>query len=161
MIRVTDDHSDERAAVDDPATAVERLTAGLDAADVAVDPEEAPSTFDAPWQARAFGLAVALHDADERDWSAFQERFVDRIGDADPTAMQADVEETYYERWLDSLEALLLEEGVLDEAEIERRAAEFTAGERDAAEFVVDDPGVTDGDENHPDGDGDVHADGD
>lgn len=99
-------------------------------------------TFEAPWQARAFGVAVALHDDDDRDWSAFQERFVERIADADPEAMQADVEDTYYERWLASLEALLREEGLASEAELDRRAAEFAAGERDAAEFVVDEPGA-------------------
>jgi hypothetical protein len=58
--------------------------------------------------------------------------------------MQEDVEKTYYEQWLDCLEDVLLEAGVVDDAELDTRAAEFTDGDRDAAEFVVDDPTASD-----------------
>lgn len=144
MTEMSDDHSDGLAgdSVDAPSDLIAEFD-GIDAAMAAVDDavglEEAAATFEAPWQARAFGVAVALHDDDDRDWSAFQEQFVERIGDADPEAMQAEVEGAYYERWLASLEALLREEGLASEAELDRRTAEFAAGERDAAEFVVDD----------------------
>jgi hypothetical protein len=53
--------------------------------------------------------------------------------------MQEDVEATYYEQWLECLEAVLLEAGVIDDSELTARAGEFTDGERDAAEFVVED----------------------
>lgn len=141
---MSDDHSDDLAgdSVDAPTDLIaefDGIDAAMAAVDDAVDLEEAAATFEAPWQARAFGVAVALHDDDDRDWSTFQERFVERIADADPEAMQAEVEGAYYERWLASLEALLREEGLASEAELDRRTAEFAAGERDAAEFVVDD----------------------
>ncbi|MFB6097352.1 MAG: nitrile hydratase accessory protein [Haloferacaceae archaeon] len=96
-------------------------------------------TFEAPWQARAFGLAVALADREDRDWQAFHERFVARIDEVDPTAMQADVEGTYYAQWLESLEELLLEEGLVTEGELARRQRAFGEGDRDASEFVVED----------------------
>lgn len=99
--------------------------------------EEGP-TFEAPWQARAFGVAVALCEREEFDLGTFQARFAERIDDLDAESMQDDVEATYYEQWLDCLEAVLLEADVVEESELAARATEFTEGERDAAEFVVE-----------------------
>lgn len=100
---------------------------------------EAGPTFEAPWQARAFGVAVALCEREAFDLQTFQARFAERIDDLDPESMQNDVEATYYEQWLDCLEAVLVEAGVVEDSELAARTAEFTEGERDAAEFVVDD----------------------
>lgn len=102
-----------------------------------IDMAEGP-TFDAPWQARAFGVAVALCEREGFDLTTFQTRFAERIDDLDPERMQEDVETRYYEQWLDCLEVVLLEAGVLEEAELRRRTEEFTDGDRDAAEFVVE-----------------------
>lgn len=98
------------------------------------------ATFDAPWQARAFGLAVALADHDPDAWREFQRRIGETVGRADPETMQENLEATYYERWLACLEGVLVERGLLTADELDERAAEFTEGDRDAAEFVVDDP---------------------
>lgn len=143
MIPMAEDATGGDAARD-PAE-YEGIDAAMAAVDEAVEPAEGV-TFDAPWQARAFGVAVALHEREGRDFSRFQERFVERIQSTDPEAMQDGVEATYYERWLEALEELLVEEGLVSEAELDRRAAAFTEGERDAAEFVVD-PGRVDGGE--------------
>lgn len=116
----------------DDSTGLEDFLDGTD-----IDADDVP-TFEAPWQARAFGLAVALQDREDRDWKEFHRRFVRRINEVDPASMQADVEGTYYERWLESLETLLLEEGLVTEDELVRRQAEFSEGDRDAAEFVLD-----------------------
>lgn len=104
-----------------------------------IEGSEAGPTFEAPWQARAFGVAVALCEREAFDLQTFQARFAERIDDLDPESMQDDVEATYYEQWLDCLEAVLLEAGVVEESELAARTGEFTEGERDAAEFVVDD----------------------
>lgn len=120
-------------------------------ADTPVEVSEAGPTFEAPWQARAFGVAVALCEREDFDLPTFQARFAERIDDLDPESMQDDVESTYYEQWLDCLVDVLLEAGIIDEAELASRAAEFTDGERDAAEFVVDDlPAETDGEDRSP-----------
>lgn len=115
----------------------ERLAAQLDDGTL---PDDAGIGFDAPWQARAFGLAVAL---DERvssfDWSAFQARFVERINAVDPDSLQADVESAYFEQWLESLEETLLDAGFLSVEAIDARQAAFETGERDASEFVLED----------------------
>lgn len=96
--------------------------------------------FEAPWQARAFGLAVALHEEQELyDWQEFQQRLIDEVDGTDAETMQEAVEETYYEQWLDALERLLTELDVVSPDELGARAAEFAAGDRDASEFVEGD----------------------
>jgi nitrile hydratase accessory protein len=93
-------------------------------------------TFDAPWQARAFAIAVAITDesaADGLRWAEFQDRLVDEI-DAD------DGEAAYYRQWLAALERLLIERDLLDPGDLVERVAAFEAGDRDAHEFVEGDP---------------------
>lgn len=63
---------------------------------VAVEP-----VFAAPWEARAFALAVTLRDAGHLSWPDFQAALAARIT-ADPAG---DV--PYYEHWLAALEALV------------------------------------------------------
>lgn len=118
-------------------------------ADTPIDADETGPTFEAPWQARAFGVAVALCEREDFDLTTFQVRFAERIDDLDGASMQEDVEATYYEQWLECLEDVLLEAGVVEEAELRDRATEFSEGDRDAAEFVVeqlpDDPDAASG----------------
>lgn len=97
--------------------------------------DEAP-TFEAPWQARVFGLAVSMYrDGGHFEWRSFQERLAAEIetdGPIDPDAVEA----AYYRRWLAALEQLLVETGYLTDAQLRARALEFDAGDRTAAEFV-------------------------
>lgn len=123
-----------------PADRAERLAGLLETEAVPTDSDD-DVVFEAPWQARVFGLAVALHEADDdRDWARFQQVLAERIGATDPGRMQGDVESAYYREWLACLEDELVEAGDLDPDEIERRASEFTSGERDASEFIVGEP---------------------
>lgn len=103
------------------------------------DPKDGDGpVFDAPWQARAFGIVVALHDeGDGFDWMEFQGRLVDEVAAVDPDmAPEGALEEGYYEQWLAAFECLVVEEGLLSPEEIEARAAEFAQEERTAEEFV-------------------------
>jgi Nitrile hydratase beta subunit len=54
--------------------------------------------FDAPWQARAFGMAVALLERQELGWDVFRRHLVSAI-DAHPEA-------PYYYHFVDALAAL-------------------------------------------------------
>ncbi len=54
--------------------------------------------FDAPWQARAFGMAVALLDRYSLGWGAFRRHLV--------VAIAADPEGDYYEQFVEALAAL-------------------------------------------------------
>jgi nitrile hydratase accessory protein len=107
-------------------------------ADTPIEADETGPTFEAPWQARAFGVAVALCEREDFDLPTFQARFAERIDDLDQASMQENVEATYYEQWLECLEEVLLEAGVVEAAELQARAEDFSEGERDAAEFVVE-----------------------
>ena len=105
-------------------------------------PGEDDAVFEAPWQARAFALAVAFRREDDFPWAAFQERLAEELEKADEAVDDPEaVEETYYRAWLAALERLLVSEGVLEEGELADRVAEFASGERDASEFVVGEHG--------------------
>ncbi|MFG2076428.1 nitrile hydratase accessory protein [Nonomuraea maritima] len=66
--------------------------------------------FAAPWESRAFGLAVTLHQAGAFAWSHFQVALSARIA-----AWEAaqDNDWSYYAHWLAALEDVLVERGVL------------------------------------------------
>jgi nitrile hydratase accessory protein len=83
--------------------------------------------FEAPWQARAFGLALAIGEQQAPAWEAFRERLPLAVATTDG----ADAPTAYYESWLASFEAMLLEQGMLSREEIEVRTAEFAAGARE------------------------------
>ncbi len=116
----------------------ERREPPVDPAELARREDEDGPTFEEPWQARAFGIAVALHDDGAGfEWPAFQERLIEEVQREDPGVADAEaLEGVYYEQWLAALERLLVEDGVIESGELEGRAAEFAAGERTAEEFV-------------------------
>ena len=77
--------------------------------------------FEAPWESRAFGVAVALHDAGAIDFEHFRaapdrrDRGARRGGGGRNSG--------YYEHWLDALQHVLLEQGVVSADELDARAA--------------------------------------
>ena len=83
--------------------------------------------FEAPWEGRAFGMAVALSDQRLYGWEEFRTRLIGQIADADACG----AESTYYERWLAALEALLTERGLVTTAELDVRAGQYLSGERE------------------------------
>jgi nitrile hydratase accessory protein len=94
--------------------------------------------FDAPWESRAFGMAVALHGAGMYSWEEFSNLLAVEIAAAEGSSstervlpVAPDIEARYYERWLSSLEKLLTEKGVVSSAELEARAEEFAVGKWD------------------------------
>lgn len=72
--------------------------------------------FEFPWEARAFGIAVALRSRDHYAWDDFRVRLIDTI--------RAN-EQPYYASWLQSLERLTLERGLVAAEELEARVAEL------------------------------------
>ena len=82
--------------------------------------------FEQPWEARAFGVAVALCREQGLDWEAFRSRLIEEIGAWEREhGSDASDEWSYYERWAASLERLVLELGLVDEAEVAARAAQL------------------------------------
>ena len=79
------------------------------------------------WEGRAFGLATAMHQGRHFDWEEFRGRLIEEIAHADAHGEES----TYYERWLDAFERLLVEKGLLTREELAARLADFEAGRRD------------------------------
>jgi cobaltochelatase CobN len=92
--------------------------------DLAVPRRNGELVFEAPWEGRVFGMAVALCDGHAFSWDDFRERLVLEIAEAERHGDTSG----YYERWLASFERFLLEEGVLSPEELDARTAEFAAG---------------------------------
>lgn len=78
--------------------------------------------FQAPWEGRAFGMAVVLNQKGAYPWGDFRAGLVDEIAKGEPE---------YYKSWVNALESLLLARGVVTHDEVAERAAEYEALERD------------------------------
>lgn len=82
--------------------------------------------FEAPWESRAFGVAIALAESRTCDWEEFRSRLIAEIGTWEHEhAGDPDAGWNYYERWLGALEQLLLDARLLSQEEIEARAAQL------------------------------------
>ena len=75
--------------------------------------------FSEPWESRAFGLAVALHDSGIVDFEVFRARLIAEIGAWEAGRGAAGEGYRYYERWLVALERTLLEHGVVAERRLD------------------------------------------
>ena len=93
------------------------MTTRVDAAVTAMTGAAAPPrrngelVFDAPWQGRAFGMAVGLVERLGLEWSAFQQRLI--------AAIAAHPEAPYYDCWVAALEQLALDYGAATAEEME------------------------------------------
>ncbi|MEK7214089.1 MAG: nitrile hydratase accessory protein [Chloroflexota bacterium] len=79
--------------------------------------------FDALWEGRAFGMAVALNDRGLYPWREFRDALVAVIAEADATGGGS----PYYERFLAALEQLAIAKGMVSEEALDARTAEFAA----------------------------------
>ena len=97
---------------------------GVDPDVVSLDAPAAPPrangelVFDEPWESRAFGVAVALHDAGVVDFEAFRARLIGEIGEWEGTHAPEEEGYRYYERWLTALEWTLLAERIVEPASL-------------------------------------------
>ncbi len=98
--------------------------------DLAVPRKNGELVFEAPWEGRVFGLAVALSDNQCSVWDAFRDRLVAEIAAAEEHGDTSG----YYERWLASFERLLLDTGVVTAEELDARTAEYATGVYDEHE---------------------------
>ncbi|MSQ27100.1 MAG: nitrile hydratase accessory protein [Dehalococcoidia bacterium] len=83
--------------------------------------------FEAPWEGRAFGIAVALNEQGLYPWRSFRNSLVDRTVTDDAAGGIT----PYYEKWLAALETLLLQQGVVSAAELATRTEQYATGARD------------------------------
>jgi nitrile hydratase accessory protein len=90
--------------------------------------EEGP-VFRAPWEAQAFGMAVALHARGAFTWKEWAERLAAEIAGARARG-ESDDGTRYYRHWLTALEALVHDKGLVLDSELARRADEWVAAAR-------------------------------
>jgi nitrile hydratase accessory protein len=90
--------------------------------------------FASPWEARAFGMAVALNDSGAYEWRDFSQGLAAETA----TVEQHGRPSSYYERWLAALEKLAVAKGLVTPAEIEARAAQYASGAYDDHDHLDD-----------------------
>ena len=83
--------------------------------------------FDAPWQGRVFGMAVALSEQGLFPWEEFRQALIREIAAAEGRGGEF----RYYDAWLAAFEGILTGRGVLRLDEVEEVAFQFEFGERD------------------------------
>jgi nitrile hydratase accessory protein len=69
--------------------------------------------FEEPWQGRALGMAVVVLDRVGARWPEFRRHLAAAIGARGTVAGESHAT-AYYAAWLDALEALLAERGLID-----------------------------------------------
>jgi len=77
-------------------------------------------TFSAPWEAQAFAMAVRLHEAGVFEWSEWAAALSAEIERAQAIG-DPDLGDTYYLHWLNALERLAAEKGLVELSELAAR----------------------------------------
>ena len=78
--------------------------------------ENGELVFEEPWQGRALGMGVVALERSGASWPDFRRHLAAAIA-ARPLAEGESEATAYYAAWLDALEALLTERGLLDRAQ--------------------------------------------
>ena len=91
--------------------------------DAALPRRNGELVFEAPWEGRAFGLAVAMNEGGVYDWTDFRDRLVEETAHDEGHGHQT----AYYERWLRALESLALDRGLVTSLELDARTDAYAA----------------------------------
>jgi nitrile hydratase accessory protein len=90
-----------------------------------IEPREV--TFSAPWEARAFALALALAERNCFVWDEFRDRLIAEIAKADTAAAAGRDAPGYYECWIAALEGTITAKAIAGAGEIDRHADRIAA----------------------------------
>lgn len=82
--------------------------------------------FTEPWESRAFGLALTLHDRGAFEWEAFRQQLIAAVAEWERHHGDGECW-SYYRCWLTALERVLAADGVVGAGEVDRRAGELAA----------------------------------
>jgi nitrile hydratase accessory protein len=82
--------------------------------------------FEAPWHARAFGMAALLTEQGLFEWDLFRDALIASIAESGQTGS-----DQYYACWLQALVTTLEASGTVDESALRQRAFEFATHARD------------------------------
>jgi nitrile hydratase accessory protein len=90
-------------------------------ADASLPADRAGPVFSEPWQATAFALAVHLSERGAFPWTEWSAALGREIQAA---AGPAEID-GYFQNWLDALERMCADKGIVDPAELQRRQDEW------------------------------------
>jgi nitrile hydratase accessory protein len=107
-------------------TALDQRIAHMDE-HIALPRHNGELVFAAPWEARAFGMAVALNESGLYEWRDFSQGLTAQTAAAE----QHGLPPSYYERWLATLEKLAIARGLITPEEITARTAAYASGAPD------------------------------
>ena len=79
-----------------------------------IPPDQQQPTFNAPWEAQAFALTLALHKKGLFSWHEWSETLGAEIKVAQAKG-DPDLGGTYYHHWLSALECLIQKKGITDQ----------------------------------------------
>lgn len=82
--------------------------------------------FEEPWESRAFGLAVSLHERGVFDWEEFRACLIGAIAEWERAHPDGEGY-SYYACWLAALETLVSTKALCDSDELEDRTRAFAA----------------------------------
>jgi nitrile hydratase accessory protein len=82
--------------------------------------------FEAPWEARLFGITMSLFEAGLFEWEEFRQLLIDEIQSRE-AAGHPETEWHYYERWAAAFERLLAGKSLCAAPELLERTSEFAA----------------------------------
>jgi len=86
--------------------------------DAALPRQNGELVFDAPWQGRVLGMALALVEQCGIDWDEFRTRLI--------AAIDADPKRPYYESWTAALTDLVIDLDFAGADEVDARATHLT-----------------------------------
>ena len=82
--------------------------------------------FGAPWESRAFGLAMTLHAAGRFVWEDFRQELISVIAEWEKSNEPGE-QWSYYSCWVLALERVLEDRGLVGSGDVESRTLEFAA----------------------------------
>jgi nitrile hydratase accessory protein len=79
--------------------------------------------FSEPWESRAFGLALSLHGTGAFEWETFRQELIATIARWEASGEPW----SYYGCWLTALERVVVNAGLINQADLEDRGATLAA----------------------------------
>jgi nitrile hydratase accessory protein len=85
--------------------------------------------FNAPWEAQAFAMALALHERDQFSWKEWAQTLADVIAEVRQRG-EADTGEHYYRHWQTALERIVAGKGLVSDALLQQRRQQWDEAAR-------------------------------
>jgi nitrile hydratase accessory protein len=91
--------------------------------------DDAGPVFNAPWEAQAFAMALALHERGEFSWKEWAQTLADVIAEVRQRG-EADTGEHYYRHWQTALERIAARKGLVSDALLLQRRRQWDEAAR-------------------------------